>query len=142
MLAVDDSYLNEYREKSLTETIRCLSAKSLLKSHFVTEYLGFRNKSDLDVPFRNRDSVEITFSGIKRKNRSVTSEETKKFKSDTSSFFSSPLTSLRGRFKSDAVAVPLCCGATDIAGLICILMDQAHTVENRLDDKKSWCSLM
>lgn len=142
-LPVDDTYLSEYREKSLSETIRCLSARKPIRDVYRNRTSRTQEKSGLDAPFCSRNYGELNSTGVKRKNRSITPEETKKFKSDTS-FFSSPLANLRGKFRSDPVtsSTPLLRGYKDDNTELHFDGVQGHSLENGLDDKKSWCSLM
>lgn len=142
-LPIDDSHLNQYRDKSLSETIRCLSARKPIRDTYRNRTFRIQGKTDLDSPFSIRNSVDVTTSGVKRKNRSVTPEETKKFKPETSSFFSSPLANLRGKFRSEvSSSTPLLRGYKDSRSDLHFEDNQGHTVENGMDDKKSWCSLM
>lgn len=144
-LSVDDTYLQDYREKSLTETIRCLSARKPIRDVYRNRTFRVQDKSDLDAPFCNRQSVELTSSGTKRKDRSLTPEDAKKFKSDTSSFFTSPLASLRDKFRLDPSnsSTPLLRGYKDSrTDLHFDEKQQTHMLEDGLDDKKNWCSLM
>lgn len=136
-IPIDDSYLKEYRDKSLRDTIRCLSARKPIRDVYRNRSLRVHDRSNLDGPFQNS-------SGVKRKNRSITPEDSKKFKSDNASFFTSPLASLREKFRADTInsSTPLLRGYRDSRTELHLDESRGHAVESGLDDKKSWCSIM
>ncbi|KAJ8974031.1 hypothetical protein NQ317_001819 [Molorchus minor] len=138
----DDSYLNASRERSLSETLRSLSARRPIRPLDDYRRRAIRinqERSDLNMPFES----EHIATGQKRKNRSTTPEDRKKFKSDSpSSLFSSPLATLRNKFRSDLPSsTPKLLGYRDGQSEL-HFNDEQNMVYNGDDEKKSWCSIM
>ncbi|CAH1170366.1 unnamed protein product [Phaedon cochleariae] len=135
----DSSYLNEVRERSVTETLRCLSSRRPIRGDY--RRIVFRNaheKSELNL--QSRDSIENVQTGVKRKDRSVTPEEPKKFRGDTSGLFSSPFAGFRNKFKSELPSsTPKLLGYKDIKSG---LQYEEGIATDRNAGEKSWCAIM
>ncbi|KAJ8920054.1 hypothetical protein NQ315_011707 [Exocentrus adspersus] len=134
----DSSYINSSREKSLSETLRGLSARRPIRplNDYRTRVLrSNQEKAGLNASYSS-------FAGVKRKSRSSSPEERKKFRTDSpglNSLFSSPLANIRNRFKSDLPSsTPKLLGYRDTGGE----MHYNADFENGDDEKKSWCSIM
>ncbi|KAJ8964852.1 hypothetical protein NQ314_004570 [Rhamnusium bicolor] len=147
-LIEDTSYLDASRERSLSETLRCLSARRPIRQAEDYRRRVLRSnqeRSDLNVPYPSRRSVEQITSGVKRKSRSTTPEERKKFKMESPGFnslFSSPLANIRNKFKADLPSsTPKLLGYKDNRSEL-HYNDDNNFGDNGDDEKKSWCSVM
>ncbi|KAG5889250.1 hypothetical protein JTB14_006386 [Gonioctena quinquepunctata] len=145
----DTSYLDASRERSLSETLRCLSARKPIRAtdHYRrTVFKNAQQRTDLNLPYPSHDPVEQVITGVKRKDRSATPEETKKMRSDSpgrTSLFSSPFSSIRSRFKSDVPSsTPKLLGYRDAESNLHYQQDMQIADRNGVDEKNSWCSVM
>ncbi|KAJ8945041.1 hypothetical protein NQ318_019036 [Aromia moschata] len=143
-LTDDLSYLNASRERSLGETLRSLSARRPIRPTDDYRRKAIRlnqEKSELNLPYHSEDIM----TGLKRKNRSITPEDRKKFKTDSpvlNSVFSSPLSNLRNKFRSDLPSsTPKLLGFKDGKSEL-HYNDEQNMVHSADDEKKSWCSVM
>nr|CAI5863564.1 unnamed protein product [Callosobruchus analis] len=103
----DSAYLNATRERSLSETLRSLSARRPIRGSDDYRKMALRRargKADLEAEDGDEEDWSVRVGGgIKRKGRSVTpDEERKKFKAEGGaspggSLFGSPLAILRNR---------------------------------------------
>ncbi|XP_018564629.1 uncharacterized protein DDB_G0286299-like [Anoplophora glabripennis] len=142
----DSSYISASREKSLSETLRGLSARRPIRPLDDYRRRVLRSnleRSDLNMPYPSHNPVEQIITGIKRKSRSITPEDRKKFKTDSpgmNSLFSSPFTNIRNKFKTDLPSsTPKLLSYRDTNTRLHYNDDN---FENGDDEKKSWCSIM
>ncbi|XP_057658373.1 myb-like protein X isoform X2 [Diorhabda carinulata] len=138
---LDESYLQRLRERGLMAR-RPLRATEDYRTRVLR---NAQSRSDLNFSY---DSVEKVNTGIKRKSRSTTPEETKKFKSESPgyrNFFSSPITNLKKKFRPDErSSTPELLGYKDEKRNIHFNDDfDDHQIQETGDDeKKHWCSIM
>lgn len=140
----DSAYLNASRERSLSETLRNLSSRRTIRP-ISTDYRkqALQNRNSLQL----NDNLERVH-GLKRKERSETPEDRKKFKIDTSSLFTrftSPLISLKNKFRINIPSsTPKLTGfqAKD-DDLSLNKEDLGDCIEGtEVEDKKNWCTVM
>lgn len=142
----DDSYLNYTRERSLSETLRGLSARRTIRpindSYRQRAFKNSVNKSDLNSPYLGHDLVD-RISGLKRK-RSQTPEERKKYKTETgysfTSYLTSPLTIIKNKFSSDD-STPKLTGYKDGTNEIHGEGTYSDVISEE-NDKKNRCAIM
>lgn len=143
----ESSYVSASREKSLSETLRGLSARRSIRP--LDDYRrrvlrSNQEKSSLNMGYTSHDSVEQVSTGIKRKGRSITPEDRKKFKidsPDTNSLFSNSFANIRNKFKSDLPSsTPKLLSYRDANNRL--RYSDEDNFENGDDEKKSWCSIM
>jgi len=142
----DDTYLNYTRERSLSETLRGLSARKTIRpindSYRQRAFKNSVNKSDLNSPYLGHDLVD-RISGLKRK-RSQTPEERKKYKTETgynfTSYLTSPLTLIKNKFSSDG-STPKLTGYKDGTNEIHGEGTYSDVISEEAD-KKSRCAIM
>lgn len=138
---LDESYLQKLRERVLTAR-RPLRATEDYRTRVLR---NAQTRSDLNFSY---DSLEKVNTGMKRKNRSTTPEDTKKFRSESPGykhFFSSPITNLKNKFKPDQrSSTPELLGYKDERRNIHFNddFDDQQIQETGDDEKKHWCSVM
>lgn len=140
----DSAYLNASRERSLSETLRNLSSRRTIRP-ISTDYRkqALQNRNHLQL----NDNLERVH-GLKRKERSETPEERKKFKIDPSSLFSrftSPLMNLKNKLGLNiASSTPKLTAYQPKDDDLSVNNDDiGDCIEgNEVDGKKNWCILM
>ncbi|CAH1112549.1 unnamed protein product [Psylliodes chrysocephalus] len=134
----DLSYLNSLRDRGLSSRRPIRGSEDYRKRVLKNTY----NKSDLNILY---DEVS---TGVKRKNRSMTPEDSKKIRIDSPgyrTFFTSPFASIKNKFKTDVQSsTPELLGYKDDRSHLHFNdnLDLAKIEEAGDEEKKSWCSLM
>lgn len=138
----DSPFMKTVREKSFSDTLRRLSTRPSLRS---ARNLPSIKKSDF--PYPKRVSVE-SVSG-KRKKRSTSPEDSKRFKKEGSgsilSYITSPVLNMRNRFSDHIVpsSTPKLTGFRNKNSLL----DSEEISKIKLDgdepvEEKKWCVIM
>ncbi|CAH1969592.1 unnamed protein product [Acanthoscelides obtectus] len=148
----DSAYLTASRERSLTETLRSLSARRPIRGSDEYRKMALRRargKADLEGNDGDEEDWSVRVGGsVKRKGRSITpDEDRKKFKAEgraspSGSLFGSPLAVLRNRFLGDCSSTPKLLGYRDARYNLAYGEMPNENGVNGDDEKKSWCSVM
>lgn len=130
-------FLKSLRDKSLSDTLRGLSSRRSLRHGYIT-------KSEFNVPYPKRASVE-SISGMKRK-RSLSPEDGKRVKRSSGllTYITSPVFGVRHRFSKDlASSTPKLTGFRNKNSLLD--GEEIDKIKLEVEDEqqeKKWCSIM
>lgn len=139
----DSAYLNASRERSFSDTLRGLSSRRTIRP-ISTDYRKQALENRKSEYLQLNDNLERVH-GLKRKERSETPEDRKKFKADSPGFlsrFASPLINLKNKFRAEVPSsTPKLTGFKEKdASKESLNAEVGEVVE--IEGKQSWCTVM